>query len=183
MRKRHPNLRRRTFFTPLLMPILGGVAALLLLGWLYASMTTTTVILVRHAEKTTEPGNDPGLTSEGRARALVLAQMLINSRIDALYASEYQRTQLTLQPLSEALDLAVTIVAAGEPERLVAEVLSGHRGHTVVIAGHSNTLPELILQFSGIAVNPIDESDYRGIYILSLPRFGEQRTLQLQFPE
>ena len=182
MQKDRPDLRRRTFFTPLLMPVLAGITALLVLGWLYTSMTMTTVFLVRHAEKISEPGSDPGLTVDGQARAADLAQMLGQTAIAGLYASEFQRTQLTLQPLAEALGLEVTIVPASEPERLVAEILSEHRGGTVIIAGHSNTLPELIEMLSGVEAEPIDESDYRGIYVLSLPRFGEHRLTRLRYP-
>ncbi len=183
MRKKHPDLRRRTFFTPLLMPIMVGILALLVLGWFYASMTTTTVILVRHAEKMTDQGKDPGLTDAGRERAAALAGMFAAADIDGLYASEYQRTQLTLQPLAEALDLAVTVVPASEPERLVKEVFEEHRSQTVIVAGHSNTLPALVQLFSGLEVAPIDDDDYRGIYILSLPRFGEQKIVELRYPE
>ena len=182
MKKRHPNLRRRTFFTPLLMPVLAGIMALLLLAWVYSSMTTTTVILVRHAEKTTEPGKDPGLTAEGHARAAALTEMLAKGGVDKLYASEYRRTQLTLKPLAEELDLEITIIGASEPDRLVADIFSSQRGNTVVIAGHSNTLPELVRLLSGLEAEPIDESDYRGIYILSLPRFGEQQLTRLRYP-
>ncbi len=181
MKKQNPRLRRRTFFTPLLVPILLGSAALVTLAWLYLNMTTTTVILVRHAEKTADAGDDPGLTEEGRARAAGLAEMLSEAGITGLYASEYRRTQQTLQPLAEALGLNVTIVSASEPDRLVAEVLSEHRGGSVVIAGHSNTLPQLIYLFSGAGAGTIDESDYRGIYVLSLPRFGEKRLTRLRY--
>ncbi len=182
MKKQNPALRRRTFFTPLLVPILLGITALVALAWLYLNMTTTTVVLVRHAEKTTEPGDDPSLTEAGRARAAELAEMLAEAGITGLYASEYTRTQQTLQPLAETLGLGITVVSASEPDRLVAEILSEHRGGSVVVAGHSNTLPELIHLLSGVEAGTIDEGDYRGIYVLSLPRFGEKRLTRLRYP-
>lgn len=182
IRKRHPNLRRRTFFTPLLMPVLVAAAALLVLGWFYAGNTTTTVLLVRHAEKLADQGDDPALDPAGLARANRLAAMLAETQVDGLFASEFKRTQMTLQPLSERTGIEIVVVPAADPQRLVDRVNSDYRGGTVVIAGHSNTLPELIAHFSGMETEAIDESDYRGIYVLSLPRYGENTLLKLQYP-
>ena len=47
----------------------------------------TTVILVRHAEKATEPAKDPPLTAEGQARAKALARILGNSGISAIFTT------------------------------------------------------------------------------------------------
>lgn len=183
MRKTHPNLRRRTFFTPLLMPVIAGIAALAAAVWFYSSLDTTTVVLVRHAEKQQESGNDPALTGEGVSRARVLASVLGDTGIDALFASQYRRTQATLAPLSELAGVPVEIIDAGQPEQLVERVLSEHRGQIVVIAGHSNTIPDLVMRLSGIETPAIDESDYSGIYVVSLPRFGEARLLRLSYPD
>lgn len=183
MKKTHPNLRRRTFFTPLLMPVLAGALTLALLLWLYLSITTTTVILVRHAEKFADAGSDPGLTEAGEERALLLARMFADAGIDALFASQFRRTQATLVPLAEMLSLEPGIIDAEEPEVLVREILANHRGDMVLVVGHSNTLPQLIKRLSGVETKPIDESDYTGIYILTLPRFGDAQLLRLNYPQ
>ena len=84
MRKQQPDMRRRTLFTPLLMPILGGIIAFGLLTWAYASISTTTVVLVRHAEKTLQAGDNPRLTPQGFTRARRLATMIAGAGVDAL---------------------------------------------------------------------------------------------------
>lgn len=183
MRKQHPNLRRRTLFTPLLLPIAGTVLAAALLLWIYASITTSTVVLVRHAEKALDEGADPPLTAAGEERARVFAEMFADAGLSALFASEYRRTQATLVPLAAATGLEITIIEADAPESLVEHVRTHHRGETVVIAGHSNTIPDLVNRLSGISIGAIEDHDYRGIYILSLPRFGEARLLRLNYPE
>lgn len=183
MRKQQPNLRRRTFFTPLLMPILGGMVVVGLLAWLHTNITTTTVVLVRHAEKLSDDERDPGLTPAGEARAKMLAGMLVRTDVKALYASEFRRTRQTLAPLAAAKGIPVETVDAATPAVLVEKIFAEHRGDTVVIAGHSNTLPELIRLLADFEIAVIDESDYSGIYVLSLPRFGEPRVLQLVYPD
>lgn len=183
MRKQQPNLRRRTFFTPLLMPILGSIAALAFVAWVYSSISTTTVVLVRHAEKVIQAGDDPGLTPEGVLRAKALATMFSTAGVDALFASQFRRTKETLSPLSAATGKDIEQVDARDPVLLVDKIFSLHRGQLVIVAGHSNTIPELIQLLANIDTPAIDESDYGSIYILTLPRFGEARLLQIGYPE
>ncbi|MGB3799310.1 MAG: hypothetical protein WA952_05805, partial [Lewinella sp.] len=45
--------------------------------------TPTTIILVRHAEK--DYGDDPDLIPAGQERATLLAEMLSNTELDAVY--------------------------------------------------------------------------------------------------
>ncbi|MCI0415967.1 hypothetical protein L0222_24595, partial [bacterium] len=47
--------------------------------------TLTTVILVRHAEKSTTPKENPILTDAGKLRAEHLAKMLSNAAVQAIY--------------------------------------------------------------------------------------------------
>ena len=183
MRKSHPNLRRRTFFTPLLMPVLAGIALLATIAWIYANLSTTTVVLVRHAEKMASAGDDPGLTPAGIERARKLADLFEDADVDALFASQYRRTQATLEPLSRRIGVELQVVDAGQPAVLRERIFSQHRGQLVLVAGHSNTIPDLATRLSGLEVKPIDESDYTGIYILSLPRFGESRLVRLNYPD
>ena len=85
--------------------------------------------------------------------------------------------------MSAATGKEIATVDAGDPEQLVRNIFSSHRGQLVVVAGHSNTIPELIKLLSGIETPLIDESDYSGIYILTLPRFGEARLLTISYPD
>ena len=63
---------------------------------------TTTIYLVRHAEKITDnpQEQDPGLTAAGLKRANDLKQFLQDVPIDAFFSTPYKRTQLTLAPLA-----------------------------------------------------------------------------------
>src|SRR5215203_3829760 len=73
----------------------------------------TIVVLVRHAEKATSPGNDAGLTEAGRARADALADALHDARVDAVITSQYERTRMTAEPIAAARHLTPLVVQAG----------------------------------------------------------------------
>lgn len=128
----------------------------------------STIFLVRHAEKSNAtPGDkDPGLTVAGMTRAERLATLLKGARITAIFATEFKRTQLTAQPLAQALKLQVTVIKAGDLDAL-AKSLQQSKGNILVV-GHSNTVPELIKRL-GVAI-PIEigENDYDHLYAVTI---------------
>jgi phosphohistidine phosphatase SixA len=68
---------------------------------------STTVIIVRHAEKATDDARDPSLSPAGQHRAQALASALGDAGVTALYATQYKRTRATAEPLAQRLKLAV----------------------------------------------------------------------------
>ena len=102
-----------------------------------------TVVLVRHAEKA-DDGEDPPLTTAGRARAASLVRLLERTGVDAIYTSEYARTRSTVEPLAAATGLTAEIVSAREPEQLFEKLRSHAPDDVVVVAGHPNTLPAIM---------------------------------------
>jgi broad specificity phosphatase PhoE len=129
--------------------------------------TAVTVMIVRHAEKAAEPADDPPLTEAGRQRAALLAHVASSSGISAAYATQYLRTQQTVEPLAAQLGLTVKQLDSGDTDGLVSQLLSENRGQTVVVAGHSNTVPVLVEKLTGKTVPPIDESEYDNLYVVT----------------
>lgn len=121
---------------------------------------TTRYYLVRHAEKAVDGTDDPDLSPAGQARARKLVTMLKQHQIDRLYATSYKRTQQTLQPLADKHHLQINIYDHQDPssiQRMIAEC----KGKTCVIAGHSNTIPQLANTLIGQdRYKELDESDY-----------------------
>jgi 2,3-bisphosphoglycerate-dependent phosphoglycerate mutase len=72
------------------------------------------LILIRHAlpvrREVLEGAADPELSEDGLAQARLLADYLGTEPIHAVYASPLRRAVQTAQPLSQRLDLTVTIV-------------------------------------------------------------------------
>jgi len=128
------------------------------------SLTELVVYAVRHAEKDSE-GSDPGLTDEGLARAEALAVLLHDVPLDAVYATELQRTQLTVKPTADDHGLPVVTDLDAE-EELAPHLLLDHRGDRVLHAGHSYTLTEFFLGL-GVA-DPPDLDGYGQLWIVTI---------------
>ena len=75
MKKEYAELRRRPLLTPLWLAALAGLLAVGLAAWFALSMTTTTVVVVRHAEKEFSTISDPPLSQVGEQRAELLARL------------------------------------------------------------------------------------------------------------
>ncbi len=139
-----------------------------------AESTLTTVILVRHAEKAAAPVQDPALTATGRARARsitgLLAQATVSASVHAVYASPFQRTRQTARPLAEWAGVPILSYDPRDSEAVAAQVLREHVGRTVLIVGHSNTLPLLAQAFGADLLLPeIEDDEYDNLYVLSVP--------------
>ncbi|MBI5435266.1 MAG: histidine phosphatase family protein [Planctomycetes bacterium] len=136
-----------------------------------------TVILVRHAEKASDDPRDPTLSDAGKARAEKLARMFASSGVQHVFASEFKRTRLTVEPLANAAKLAIEVVPAGTPEELVAKLRALPPGAKALVAGHSNTVPKLAellgAKLSNLEKGPAGEqfpdAQYDRVVVLSLP--------------
>jgi 2,3-bisphosphoglycerate-dependent phosphoglycerate mutase len=131
----------------------------------------TVVYLIRHAEKVTDnpDDRDPLLTEAGKQRAEALNTYLAGERIEGLFATPYQRTQLTLAPLAKARNLSVQTYDSKNHAALVEKIKQEYAGKTVVVAGHSNSVLELIEAF-GLErpISQIEEHEYTYIFRLVL---------------
>jgi broad specificity phosphatase PhoE len=146
-----------------------------------AAQDSTVVVLVRHAEKAAVEGNDPPLSEAGQARAQALAETLRGMHFDAAIATVRQRTQATAQPVAQVNGLTPEIVELG-PAHVdsVAAAVRRHAGHTVLVVGHSNTVPRIIRALGGPQLRDLCEPEFSHLYVLVLkdgaaPRL-EQRT-------
>ncbi len=143
-------------------------ALITLVGLVHAAAAQSTIFLVRHAEKAEgAPGSgeakDPGLSETGRARAESLATVLKDAGISAIFATEYQRTQQTAEPLAHAIQLDVNLVPAKETAMLVSK-LKETQGNALVV-GHSNTIPDILKALGATVVYSLDEGDYDNLFV------------------
>jgi len=142
----------------------------------------TTFIIVRHAEKD-GMGSDPGLSTDGKVRAEELRRMLTEVPVHAIYSTAYNRTRQTVQPLASEKGIGITEYPAAKPAgKLAEELLSAYRGKTVVICGHSNTVPEIVKAI-GKTSQPIiiDEPHFDNIFIVTCVENAAPSVLRLKF--
>lgn len=148
--------------------------------------SATTIILVRHAEKAAVPGSDPPLSSAGEARSLALLDALRDAGVGAVIVTQLQRTRLTAALLTAHLGLVPEVVPAGGdvPEharRVAATVLERHAGRTVLVVGHSNTIPAIVQALGGGEIPPIADDRYDDVYVVIRPVEGSVRRLTFRY--
>jgi len=149
--------------------------SLLLLGFLdktnlsaQEKETTSTYYLIRHTEKvTTDKSNrDPELNSIGKEHALHWAETFKIVAFDAIYSTDYIRTQNTAAPIAQQQGLPILPY---NPRTLFnAEFQRATKGKTVLIVGHSNTTPAFVNAMLGEKkFTSLSEDDYNSLFIVS----------------
>ena len=124
------------------------------------------VVIVRHAEKATNGGNDPELSSAGRARADALVRILKDSGITAIFTSEFKRTQETAVPIATSIGITATVVPAKDTAALVAK-LRQLNGNALVV-GHGDTIPNIVKALGINSPINIPDEDYSELLIVTL---------------
>lgn len=163
--------------------ILCAIAATTLTFFGYCKSGVTTVVLVtRHAEKAETPRDNPTLsTPEGFARAQTLVHVAGQAGVNAIFATQYLRTQQTVQPLATHLGLAVTQIADNDVDGLISQILENHRGETVLVAGHSTTVPLIIQKLVGGTIMTIPESQFDNLFVVIIPKRGKKKVVHLKY--
>ncbi len=132
---------------------------------------TTKYYVVRHAEKRNNTDTST-LTLQGQQRAIALKDLLNDKGIDHIYASVFNRTQLTAGPLANEINKSLIIYSLDTTQKL-AEQLKRYSGSDILIVGHTNNIPEIIRYLSDESIAPIDETDFDNLYIVEINRnFG-----------
>ena len=169
------------FITPYLLGIVLATAALLG-GHANAAAslpgTTTTVVLVRHAERTAVTKE---LTEKGRARAGDLRDQLASARVSAIYAPDLARNIDTARPLAELLNIDITLVPENpDIDALVATFLTQHAGSTVLWVGNTNNLKQIFTRLGGTGEAP---GYYDDMYFVTVNDQGQAQVLRARYGE
>lgn len=139
-----------------------------------------TFVLVRHAEKADDGSKDPPLDVDGTARAQALAAGLRDAPLRAVYATAYRRTQATAAPAASGHSLPVTTYDAKlSPREFATRLLHGHAEGTVLIVGHSNTVPDIAAALCQCNVPPMGEDEFDRRLIIRVDAQGHA-TLQTE---
>jgi broad specificity phosphatase PhoE len=134
--------------------------------WLFCG-SQTTILLLRHAERA---GTQDALSPAGLIRAQELVHLMERASVQAIYHSEAQRTQQTAQPLATALGQAPIQLPAVDVQGLVDHVLVNHISETVLVVGHSDTVPQIITAFGGPQIANIANNEFDNVFVLTLCR-------------
>lgn len=150
------------------------------LDQLAAQQQPTTIILMRHAEKMDDGSKDPALTEQGQQRAMAFAGLLSLLAPDAIYSSNYRRTMATAQPLAEQKGLAIQTYDPKDQHGFLDKVIQDHQGGTVVVVGHSNSIPFAVnYLLKQDLLEALPETEYEKVFIVSVLPDGTSKLLPL----
>ncbi|MDA1313528.1 MAG: phosphoglycerate mutase family protein [Acidobacteria bacterium] len=113
----------------------------------------TTVMVVRHAEKTCRSCDELSEAGLARAQALPAAVRTIADKLDAVYHSDTKRTKQTVAHLDPKPP--TEYARNNEEGKIAAEILENHCGGSALAAGHSTTTL-LFLKALGVPPGQID---------------------------
>ncbi|MDB9723607.1 histidine phosphatase family protein [Polaribacter sp.] len=131
------------------------------------SNETTTYYLIRHAEKdrTDATNSDPNLNSEGLIRAHNWAKYFDTIALDAVYSSDYKRTQQTAEPTAAQQGLRMQFYDPNSMYDAIFQKVT--LGKAVLVVGHSNTTPafaNLILEQE--KYQSMNDKDNSSLYVV-----------------
>ena len=157
------------------------LAAALLMAGLPLVISAATIILVRHAEIGGAMSAETLLSAAGMERAQVLARMLKDSWIRRIYVTELRRTQQTAEPTATALHLTPTVIAQKDTEALLAALRGLGEDETVLLVGHSTTVPVIVKGLGAGEAPAISEAEYDRLTVLTTYAGGKAHAVILRY--
>ena len=131
--------------------------------------TTTTIILIRHAER----DNFFILTAQGHKRAKALLDAVKDMGITAIYSPNFERDLDTVKPLANHLEIDITLtpkISKPMVDKIVDDILAKHTGEVVLLVGNgSGNLRALHHRLGGTGDGPYQYGD---LFIYTIPDQG-----------
>ncbi len=170
------------FLNKLKWVVLPLVVVSVLFFWWCWQQPTSTVYIVRHAEKGINPPQDPPLTAAGQVRAEALNHVLKDAGVQVVIASQFQRTQQTVHPTANELGLVVKVIDAGHFDEIAQQAMASV-GSVSLICGHSNTVPDIIEALGGDAMADIEEDQFDNLFVVTKRKWHGTQVLPLKYGE
>jgi phosphohistidine phosphatase SixA len=149
-------------------------------GFAEPALAQKVVFLVRHAEKA-DSSDDPLLSAAGTARAEALARHLAAAGVKAVFATQYQRTVLTAQPLTTKLGLKPIVIHSDASQELVDRMRKDYPNEVVLMAGHTNSVPRALKLLGVTETVEISETEYDNLFVVIPKASGPPTFLRLKY--
>jgi hypothetical protein len=141
------------------------------------------VFLVRHADRLNEAEDSP-LSNAGKARAQLLASLLKDAGITAIYTSPAKSSGLlikTVEPLALALKIEPISILNTDLEGLFKRIRAENRNSIVLIVGTARSVPALLKLFGHPADIPVAPAEYDNLFVLVPKDTGPPMLLRLRY--
>jgi phosphohistidine phosphatase SixA len=147
----------------------------------YVDDTSTLIFVVRHGEKASNT-TDPDLSVEGQARAEELKKLLSPLTISGAWATPFKRTAQTITPLANEEGVSITTYAPNLPtSALRSQLLQAFPKKIAVVAGHSNTVPDILKAFDSTQVVVIPDGQYDDLFLVKVSPSGMAKVLSFKY--
>lgn len=157
---------RRALIALLLMLAVAGCASI-------ARRPVPNIYVMRHLHTPAGVANAQ-LTPEGQAAAERLADWLKRDPPRTILVSDTDRARNTAAPTAQRYKAAVLTYDARDTPALLAQVLASEG--TVLVIGHSNTVPDIVAGLGGPRPLPLVHEDFGDVWHVSGPERATVRT-------
>jgi broad specificity phosphatase PhoE len=145
-----------------------------------AAYAQRAVFLVRHADRLNDSEDTP-LSKAGEARAQLLARMLKDAGITAIYTSQFQRTIKTAEPLARTLKINPVSIPAADREGLFRRIRADNRDGVVLIVGHDSSVPAMLKLLGHPVDIAIAPNEYDNLFMLVPKDTGPPTVLRIRY--
>jgi broad specificity phosphatase PhoE len=144
---------------------------------------------VRHGETVAPKGTVARPLSEtGQRRAALLATLLKDADIKAIFTSDLERTIKTAEPLAQALRVEPKAVSQlnvqfkqSDVDAFVSFLRTEHPGDIVLLVGHANSVPALLKALGHPLEIKIPETEFDNLFVLIPKGQGPPTVLRLRY--
>ena len=108
--------------------------------------------------------------------------------VSAIYTTQFRRSHETAQPISQRLGVTITQVPVNlqspgdHGKTLAREIIEKHKGQTVAVIGHGNTIGSIVEGLMGRPV-PLGDIQYSDLFVVTVPGSGSARLIKAQYGE
>lgn len=168
------------------LPMVGLVLALALSFAAVAAQAQQAVFIIRHAEIQLEDQakmttGDPPLIEAGIRRARVLARLLRDAGISAIYTSESQRTIQTAAPFAQTLGIKAVALPRDATDDLARRLREQHGRERILVVAHSHTIPLLLRALGHPKEERIGREEYDNLFIVTSQSGGTPVVIRLRY--
>ena len=150
----------------LLIALLAGLAGCATTAVTTAPPPQPNIYVMRHLHTPAGVSNAE-LTEEGRRFALVASDWFRRDPPDVIYVSTTRRAEQTAAPLAQRLRLTPKTYDPADTAGVAAAAMK--ESGTVLIVGHSNTVPDIVAGLGGERPAPLVHEDFGDIWRVSGP--------------
>jgi len=169
--------------------IMIAIAVTVVLFCFHVAEAQQAIFLVRHAETVAPKGTDLRPLSEaGQRRAVLLATLLKDAGVNAIFTSDLERTIKTAEPLAQRLEIepkALSLLSVSpkpsDIDAFVDLLRSEHRRDIVLVVGHANSVPALLKALGHPVEIKIPETEFDNLFVLIPMKEGPPKLLRLRF--